>query len=138
MSLSKLFCPLVVALVFAAAKVGAQEPSLPPSRADRPISLGELTPTPEMWFYEQALRQYHDPRYAVRMKAEYCAAQRQHRIAAQKWFGYSAARPTVSPDPMYGSFSPHWGGNSSDSWLWRGYGATTVVRYPDNGSANMR
>jgi hypothetical protein len=118
-------------LWLAAGEARSQEPRTPRAAASRPLSLGELTPTPEMWFYEQSMRNYQDPWYGVRRKAEYRAAQRQRRIAAQKWFGFSAARPTASPEPMYGSYSPHWGSNGADPWVWRGIGGTTVVLEPE-------
>jgi len=50
-------------------------------------------------YYEEQLRRYDDPKEAVRRKAEFRAAQRQRRIAAMKWYGYSASRPTVNPTP---------------------------------------
>jgi len=77
------------------------------------ISRGELAPTPEMWFYEQAMSHYNDPRTAVRAKAEYRADQRQRRLAARKWFGYSNARPVVSVTSMGGMVSPGWRSNTS-------------------------
>ena len=53
------------------------------------ISPGEVTATPEMWFYEQAIRRYDDPKNAVRAAAEFKANQRRARIAAMDWYGYS-------------------------------------------------
>lgn len=106
------------------------EPDRPAATAqfDRPISMGELKPTPEMWFYEQELRRYQDPRTLVRRKAEYRAAQRQRRIESRKWFGLSNARPDASPEPMYGTFSPRWNsGNVFDPFGWSGGGGATYV-----------
>jgi hypothetical protein len=103
--------------------------------SERPISLGELTPTPEMWFYEQARRDYENPKNAVRRKAEYQAAQRQHRLAAQRWFGYNNSRPLAGADPMYGLGSPRWTGNGYDAFEWRGIGGTTILYKADNGAA---
>lgn len=77
------------------------------------VSSSQLTPTPEMWLYEQQLREYLDPAMAVRRKAEQRSAQRRHRIAAMKWFGMSNERPVVSPDPFNGEYSPSWVGNHS-------------------------
>jgi hypothetical protein len=113
------------ALVCLAAPAVAQERN---REGGRHISLGEMPPTPEMWFYEQARRQYDDPQAMVRLKAEHRAAERQRRIAARKWFGYSNSRPLVSTDPIYGSHSPHWAGNSFDPYRWRGTGAIVVRR----------
>jgi len=127
-------------LMFSLAAVGAlmaveargQEPTAARrNELDRPISLGELKPTPEMWFYEQELRRYEDPRTLVRRKAEFRAAQRQRRIESRKWFGLSNARPDASPEPMYGSYSPRWNsGNVYDPFGWSGRAPTYMVVRP--------
>jgi hypothetical protein len=91
-----------------------------PLRAERPvaaglgvsntgtISAGDLKPTPEMWFYEQSLRQYNDPKAAVRAKADFRADQRQRRLESMKWFGFSNFRPHASSDPFHNDYSPGW------------------------------
>ena len=95
------------------------------------VSTGQVTATPEMWFYEQRLREYMDSKMAVRRVAEQKAAQRRARIAARKWYGLSNLRPTASPDPYNGSYSPRWGGNNSlYPNLWSGYGPSYVVLWP--------
>ena len=101
-----------------AEKISAVEPE---------ISLGQLTPTPEMWFYEQAMRRYRDPKVSVRRRAEFEADQRQARLAAQRWFGYSNSRPTVNPTPFTSNYSPMWTSNSPYGGQWRGVSQTTVV-----------
>ena len=84
-------------------------PPPPPARqtttAHRTIPImspGEVTATPEMWFYEQALQRYDDPKYAIRAAAEQRAAQRRARIAAMEWYGYSNSRPLWGIDPVHG------------------------------------
>jgi hypothetical protein len=97
------------------------------------ISPGELKPTPEMWFYEQALRQYQDPKMAVRRAAEFRADQRQRRIASSQWFGYSNSRPRVSCDPYNGDYAPTWTGNNSyypNRWMG---GADSLIIVQPNG-----
>lgn len=95
------------------------------------VSSGQVTATPEMWFYEQRLREYMDTKLAIRRVAEQRAAERRARIAARKWYGYSNLRPTASPDPYYGNYSPSWGGNNSlYPDLWSGYGPSYVVLWP--------
>jgi len=74
------------------------------------ISPGELKATPEMWFYEQYMQQYQDPKMAVRAKAEFRADQRQRRLAAMQWFGLSNSRPHACTDPYHGDWSPGWTG----------------------------
>jgi hypothetical protein len=76
------------------------------------VSSGLVEPTPEMWLYEQQLREYLDPGMAVRRNAEFRAAQRRHRMASLKWFGLSNQRPSASPDPYNGEYSPAWVGNN--------------------------
>ena len=89
-----------------------------PLKAERPVaaglgvsnavSAGDLKATPEMWFYEQALRQYNDPKMAVRAKADLRAEQRQRRLESMKWFGFSNFRPHASSDPFHNDYSPGW------------------------------
>jgi hypothetical protein len=133
----KLACGFALTLLFGMS-VNAQEPTLKVREMERNISLGELTPTPEMWFYEQEQREYNNPRNGVRRKAEYRSAQRQRRLAAQKWFGYSNLRPTVSPTPFYGTYSPHWSSNGHDPSQWRGTSAATVVLQPQIVTPGLR
>lgn len=127
---------LVIALsltVFLPWSAFGQQPHARQREPERRISLGELSPTPEMWFYEQALRQYEDPKTMVRQKAEFKAVQRERRLAALEWYGYSNSRPQMSPDPMYGSSSPHWSSNSYDPFRWRGGRSVTIFRGSDLG-----
>lgn len=99
------------------------------------VSPGEVTATPEMWFYEQYLRRRMDPKTAVRERAEFKAAQRDRRIAARKWFGFSNARPTASSDPYNGDYSPKWSSNNSRyPYQWNGVGTPLVVIRPESRS----
>jgi len=75
------------------------------------VSSGELKATPEMWFYEQALRNYKDPKMMVRANAQYRAEQRLRRLESMKWFGFSNSRPRVSSDPFQSDYAPHWTSN---------------------------
>jgi hypothetical protein len=92
-------------------------------------SQGVLSPTPEMWFYEQERTRYEDSKSAVRRKAEYRSAARAERTAALKWYGMSNSRPTASPTPFTGTYSPTWvsGNRNPDAWS-MGPGTTVVVR----------
>lgn len=93
------------------------KPAAPPAAVDHApkatvnISPGELTPTPEMWFYEQEMRQYQDPKNAVRQKAEFRSVERQRRLAAMKWYGVSNSRPSVGADIIHGDYGPTWASN---------------------------
>jgi hypothetical protein len=83
------------------------------------ISPGEITATPEMWFYEQALRRYDDPKNAVRAVAESKANERRARIAAMQWYGYSNLRPASGIDPVDGPLQAQWIGNgyNPNNWI---------------------
>lgn len=122
---------LSIFLALAAIPARAEKPIAPSPVFAGTISPGELTPTPEMWFYEQQLRLYQDPSLAVRLKAESRATQRQHRIAARQWFGFSNLRPTASSDPIHGDYSPVWTSNNNRyPSRWTGYSPATVVITP--------
>jgi hypothetical protein len=96
----------------------ASATTTPPSAPQPVISAGEITATPEMWFYEQALRRYDDPKYAIRAVAQQKAAQRRSRLAAQAWYGYSNSRPASGIDPTTGPLQPQWIGNGYDPYTW--------------------
>ena len=102
------------------------------SRSETRIAVGELQPTPEMWFYEQYQQQYDDPAIAVRRNAELRAAQRQNRLAARRWYGLSNSRPQVSSDPFHGDYSPRWTSNHGHYPLrWVGRGPSVVIIHTD-------
>lgn len=116
--------------VLCCAAAQAQEPGKPAVDLRHEISPGMVTPTPEMWFYEQERAQHEDPKAAVRRKAEYKASQRTSRLAALQWYGFSNARPTASPTPWFGSNSPSWVGNTSDPNHWQFGGTPNIVVSP--------
>ncbi len=110
-------------LLFVAAPTLADKPIDTPLGFSGGISPGDLAPTPEMWFYEQQLRQYQDPKVAVRTRAEFRANQRQHRIESRKWFGFSNSRPKDHTDPYHGDFSAGWSSNNDRyPFQWSGAG----------------
>jgi len=100
-------------------------------RRNQPInsqpSMDQVTPTEEMWFYLQEMQRRDDPREAIRRRAEVKSQQRQQRLAAQKWFGWSQGRPNASPTPAMGVYSPTWVGNGVSPYEWVGYGYTTTA-----------
>lgn len=125
---------IMMCLVSAAAAQVPEEPSGDSARME--FSPGEVKPTPEMWFYLQELRRYENPRLAVRKKAEFKTAQRMRRLAAQKWYGMSAARPMASPTPFTGTYSPYWAANSANPFAWRARGRTVVIAQPSAGTSH--
>lgn len=116
------------------AVASAQKPSAekvdrfaPLPRESHVVSSGELTPTPEMWFYEQERHRWEDPQTLVRASAEERAAQRHARIAAMAWYGMSNSRPNVSPDPTDNPFAPHWRSDGYQPAEWVGGASHSTV-----------
>ncbi len=118
-----------VALAALAPLAEAKNPRLLGDEQSGQMSLGELTPTPSMWLYQQQLAEYKDPQAAVRRRAEYIAWQREQRIAARKWYGYSNIRPRANPTPFTGQYSPAWVGTINEPFMWPGYspGPTIII-----------
>jgi hypothetical protein len=102
---------LALPLLLTAGAARAERPMAAGVGSESAVSYSELKVTPEMWFYDQAMRQYKDPRMAVRANAAFRAEQRQRRIESMKWFGFSNSRPQVASDPFHGDYSPRWVGN---------------------------
>ena len=82
------------------------------------VSPGDIAATPEMWFYEQALQRYNDPKVAVRANAEFKANQRRARLAAMDWYGYSNTRPAAGIDVNHGPLQTQWTGNGANASWW--------------------
>lgn len=115
----------MLAVLAIAATAGAQNPRVRRNTSrptDPQISLGELTPTPQMWMYEQQRRDHLDPKLARRRRAEFVAAQRHRRMAARKWFGFSNSRPVASHTPFTGEYSPAWRSNGYIPFNFKAYG----------------
>ncbi len=109
----------------------AQKPTAADVPVGNTISVGEVTPTPEMWFYQQYQQQYQDPKTAVRAKAEERSTQRRARLAAMRWFGFSNSRPRAGTDPVHSDYSPAWTSRSANyPFRWGGYGVASVVVRP--------
>ena len=92
--------------------------STPPSSTITIVSPSEVNATPQMWFYEQSLAHYNDPKYAVRAAAEYKANQRRARMTATQWYGYSNSRPAMGMDPVDGPTQAQWIGNGYQPTSW--------------------
>ena len=95
---------------------------------------GELTPTSEMWFYQEQLRQYTDPEMSLRRIAEAKANQRRARLDALRWYGFSNIRPMVGTDPVHGDWGARWtSGNRYHPSRWSSFGPAVVVVRPYGG-----
>jgi hypothetical protein len=89
-----------------------------PAATTSPVRTSEVQATPEMWFYEQQMNRYRDPKEMVRQNAAFEAAQRKQRVTAMKWYGFSNSRPTVNPTPFGASYAPTWTNASIRPWSW--------------------
>jgi hypothetical protein len=58
----------------------------------------------------------------VQKKAMYRAEQRQMRIEARKWHGFSQSRPVVNSDPYMTAYTPLWAGRNWAPNYYRFYG----------------
>lgn len=116
------FTRIALVLVIAGQSLGrseaaAQEPIDEPVQ-DEQFSASSVTPTPEMWLYQQEIMRQQDPSVAVRQRAEFVANQRRRRLASQRWLGYSKLRPMVSPTPWLSTWSPRWSGSTGRVYVW--------------------
>jgi hypothetical protein len=146
MSIKRFRIILALVVVVAAVPAMAQQkmPVQPQQPAVKPlpaapdsiaVSSSQVTPTAEMWLYEQQLREYLDPALAVRRNAESRGEQRRKRMASLKWFGFSNQRPTAAPDPYNGEYSPSWAGNNNlYPSRWSGQGTPWIVLRPGMGT----
>ena len=119
-------------LALATPALAQKAPANPPPAQIRiagTLSPGELTPTPEMWFYDQERREHLDAKNAVRAKAEFRTGQRERRIASRQWYGMSNSRPQAGSDPYHSDYSPHWtSGNAMHPFRWNGATPAVVIR----------
>jgi hypothetical protein len=115
-----------VSVLLAASAVHAQQ--LGRVEQPAPAATASGATTPDMWYYEQAQREYNNPKLAVRHKAEVEAALRQQRIAARDWYGVSNSRPIANPTPSHGTYSPRFISNSRNPFLWNNSATGTMVR----------
>jgi hypothetical protein len=125
--MSKMFW-LGVVLVGMARIAQAQGPMSESRDLRRDQGPSAVSPTPEMWFYEQERTRYEDAKGAVRRKAEARASQRASRLASMKWYGMSNSRPVANTTPLFGTYSPMWVSNSADPNQWRTVVPSVVVR----------
>lgn len=130
---------LLIALVASAGygqttKVDLRRDPIPRIAPAHEVATGVVTPTPEMWFYEQERLRHDSPKMAVRRKAELRGLQRQERLASLEWYGLSNSRPTAAITPICGgSYAPGWASNTVDPWRWRSPAAPVVVLRPGTG-----
>ena len=123
--------PTVALWALLAAGAWAQEKQGSTARIVEPaVSWGQMTPTPSMWYYEQQMKHYMDPKMMARRKAEFRARQRYLRLASRRWFGISLMRPRWSSMPWSQLLAPHWVSHPAHPFAWPGSTQTTIVVQP--------
>jgi len=131
--MKRLSLSLVLLALALTASAGAKDPD-PKSKPTNQTAIsspGEVSPTPEMWFYQQYLQQHKDPQVLVQQRAEARAAERIHRITSLQWYGMSNSRPRASNDPYNNDYGPTWvSGNELSPNRWSANIHTAVVIFP--------
>ena len=71
----------------------------------------------EPWYYRTP--ETSPKKTMPQLKAEYQAQQRMARLAAQQWYGFSNARPTVAALPCTSMYRPAWQGPGGKPYHWQ-------------------
>ncbi len=82
---------------------------------------GDLKKAPgqrHSWSYEQTPSREEQVAAAIQRRAEIRGQQRALRLAAQKWYGVSNARPTVTPTSWSSSYRPTWEQRRFQRFAW--------------------
>jgi len=117
---------ILLAIAMAVAAFGAIPSS--GSRGQEPEAKAFDTPqSVDMWFYQQMLERYDDPKVAIRRKAELRSQQRRARIAALQWYGMSKSRPQAAPHPFTSMYSPTWQASRLRPYAWFSTGRSPIV-----------
>ncbi|MGC3966776.1 MAG: hypothetical protein QM775_05210 [Pirellulales bacterium] len=96
-------------------------PAAPEAEASTPhvpLSMSQLNPTPDMWYYERMREDYENPTLQVRRNSEQYAADRKARIAASAWYGVYNSRPMAYVTPHTYQYSPTFAPNARFPYLW--------------------
>ena len=116
------FALIVLAFAVTSHQAQAAEPDGKPNdlrRASITVS-GTLSPTPEMWLYEQERLRSEDPDLYRLNVAQKKAMQRRQRLAAKKWYGISGTRPPAMGLRSNVNSVYTWGQSTYRRGLWTG------------------
>jgi len=92
-----------------------------------PAPASETNVSPEMT-YRQQYQQAPTPTEIVLQRAAINADQRNQRLAAMKWFGYSNSRPRSGVDVNGGDQAPGWvSDNPAFPYQFSGYSTSQIV-----------
>jgi len=123
LALSLSICLLAVSA--SAQELGGPKPVTPPIQLDLPLAVEDLPPTRN--YYRASKPEQPNPYSAVHAAAAERAKQREMRISARKWYGFSNARPVASHSPhTAGSYSPSWTAGSLEPFDWAAFGWGSV------------
>lgn len=112
---------LAASLLMNASTAEAQRPE----RERAPAGVDQ--PTGDDWYYESNYTPKLDPKTIIHQKAAARAQQRANRIASLAWFGMNNSRPTASPTPLTGIYSPVWQMPGGQPYAWHGSQTRTIV-----------
>ena len=122
-------CLLILALLASwnlAALVIAQEAARPDTaRPDADSLAAPSSDQAESWYYRTP--ETVPKKTIPQQKAELRAQQRMARLAAQRWYGFSNARPTVAAMPFTSMYRPAWQQPGGRPYHWQ-RSAVVIVR----------
>jgi hypothetical protein len=79
------------------------------------------------WDYKPSYVYQPNPKAIIHQKAQARALQRISRMTAMRWYGMSNERPTASPTPFSGLYSPVWQMPGGRPYAWNYRGAPSVL-----------
>ena len=79
------------------------------------------------WDYKPSYVYQPNPKAIIHQKAQARALQRQSRMTAMRWYGMSNERPTASPTPFLGLYSPVWQVPGGRPYAWNYRGTPSVL-----------
>jgi hypothetical protein len=118
-------CLLILALFASwnlAALASAQEAARPETDSLAAPSSDQV----ESWYYRTP--ETAPKKTIPQQKAELRAQQRMARLAAQRWYGYSNARPTVAAMPFTSMYRPAWQRPGGRPYHWPRHPVVVIVR----------
>ena len=79
------------------------------------------------WDYKPSYVYQPNPKAIIHQKAQARALQRLSRMTAMRWYGMSNERPTASPTPFLGLYSPVWQVPGGRPYAWNYRGTPSVL-----------
>ena len=120
MKTKELFNPVIVGIVLMVHVAAAQDSN----------SQGETPTEPareDAWGYKPSYVYQPNPKAIIHQKSQARAFQLRWRIAAMRWYGMVNERPTASPTPFMGLYSPAWQMPGGRPYAWNYRGTPSVL-----------